>query len=467
MLLTISTTHQPASDLGYVLHKHPDRFQSVKLAIGQAHIFYPTCSDEEASIALLLDVDPIDMVRGNKRKMSGSFALQQYVNDRPYVASSFMSVAIAKAFSTAMNGRCTGKPELADVVFPLQVKISVLPAAKGGENLIRALFEPLGYSVDCKRLTLDEKFPEWGESRFYEVSLTHNLRMSELLSHLYVMIPVLDNDKHYYVAESEIDKLLEKGEGWLGQHPHKEQIIKRYFLGLKGFSRKAKEQLAANEPQEEVDVSEADAAIKKPRLHQQRLELAKKQLLEAGAKTVIDLGCGEGKLLRMLKKESQFTKIVGMDISYSELLKAKERLRWEEMSDRQKERMDLFQGSLTYKDDRLSGFDGAAIIEVIEHLDENRLKAFERVVFEHARPKTIVLSTPNADYNALYEQLSAGSMRHSDHRFEWSRAEFKAWTEKIKGKYQYDYNILPVGELDEQYGAPSQMAVLTRIENDN
>lgn len=460
MLLTITTTHRPASDLGYLLHKHPDKLQSIDLSIGKAHIFYPESSDEQTTAALLLDIDPIDMVRGGRNLSGKGFSLGQYVNDRPYVASSFMSVAISKAFSTAMNGTCSKKLELVDVKMPFEVNISVLPAPKGGELLIRKMFEPLGYSVELERHILDDHFVDWGDSKYYSVTLRHTITLHELLTHLYVMIPALDNDKHYYVSQNEIDKLLAKGKGWLADHPEKEQITKRYLINLHSLSRQVLEQL--NDDSESGDLSEdktTEEVKKKESLHQKRLTLVLQKLKESGAKKVLDLGCGEGKLIRMLLKDKQFECITGMDVSYQELTKCKDRLHWEDMAPKQKERINLFQGALTYKDDRLSGFDAAAIVEVIEHLDENRLKSFERVVFECAKPKTVVLTTPNGEYNILFENMEADSMRHTDHRFEWTRNEFESWANKVAETHNYCVQFLPIGEEDEKVGAPSQMAI--------
>ena len=203
MLLTLTTTHQPATDLGYLLHKHPDRFQSIDLSIGQAHIFYPESTDERCTAAMLLDIDPIDMVRGARNLSGKGFSLGQYVNDRPYAASSFMSVAISKAFSSAMNGVCKDRPELVDMDLPLEVEISVVSAPNGGERLIRNLFEPLGYEVIVTRQVLDEQFPSWGAGKYYTLKLIHTIPLKALLSHLYVLIPALDQDKHYFVNQQE------------------------------------------------------------------------------------------------------------------------------------------------------------------------------------------------------------------------------------------------------------------------
>ena len=460
MLLTITTVHQPASDLGYLLHKHPDKLQSIDLSIGKVHIFYPESSNERSTVALLLDIDPIDMVRGRRNLSGKGFSLGQYVNDRPYVASSFMSVAIAKAFSTAMNGTCNKKPELVDVKMPFEVNISVLPAPKGGEFLIKKMFEPLGYSVELERHILDDQFVDWGNSKYFSVTLNHTITLHELLSHLYVMIPALDNDKHYYVSQNEIDKLLAKGQGWLANHPEKEQITKRYLINLHSFSRRVLEQL--NDDTESGDLPAdkgTEEAKKKESLHQKRLHLVLEKLKESGAKKVLDLGCGEGKLIRMMLKHKQFENITGMDVSYHELTKCKDRLHWEDMAPKQKERINLFQGALTYRDERLSGFDAAAIVEVIEHLDENRLKSFERVVFECAKPKTVVLTTPNGEYNVLFENMDADTMRHTDHRFEWTRNEFQSWANNVAENNNYNVQFLPIGEEDQKVGAPSQMAI--------
>ena len=463
MLLTITTTHIPATDLGFLLHKHPDKFQSVDLSIGKAHIFYPVNSEKKSTIALLLDIDPIDMVRGSRNFSGKEFTLGQYVNDRPYVASSFMSVALSKAFSTAMNGKCAKKPELVATKMPFILKIAVLPVPHGGEILIRKLFEPLGYKVKLKRHILDNKFKDWGESKYFTVELSNTITTKELLSHLYVLIPALDNDKHYFVSQNEIEKLLEKGKGWLESHPEKEQITKRYLINLNSLTKQALERLNEDGKLEEnVEEQLSREEIKKKEtLHQKRLAVVLEQIKMSEAKTVIDLGCGEGKLLRMLLKERQFSKIAGMDISYNELVKAKDRLHWEELAPKQKDRIELFQGALTYKDKRLEGFDAAAIVEVIEHLDENRLQSFERVVFEFARPKTVVVTTPNAEYNELFENMEAGSMRHTDHRFEWTRLEFEDWAKKVAENNNYKVQFLPVGQEEEKVGAPSQMGIFT------
>lgn len=459
MLLTITTTHQPATDLGYLLHKHPERVQKFKLAFGQAHVFYPEATAERCTAALLLAINPIDLVRGRKRQ---DFALKQYVNDRPYVASSFLSVAIAQVFGTALNGRCKDRPSLVKTPIPLEVTLAAVPC-QTGEKFLYDLFEPLGYRVETKSMTLDKRFPEWGNSHTYQLHLTQTITLAEVLTHLYVLIPVLDNEKHYYVGDHEVDKLLTKGEGWLKEHPLREVIIRRYLKYQRSLQRQAVERLTADDPpaDKEVEVQDQEEAmLERPlSLHLQRLAAVFQVLKDDGAQRVLDLGCGEGQLLQRLLKEPQFQNIVGVDVSSFSLERAAQRLHLDRLPERQQQRIHLIQGSLTYRDVRLNGYDAAAVVEVIEHLEPERLAAFERVLFEFARPNLIVLTTPNREYNAVWETLPAGTLRHRDHRFEWTRAEFETWAADVGTRFGYEVTIKPVGPQEDRLGAPSQMAL--------
>jgi 3' terminal RNA ribose 2'-O-methyltransferase Hen1 len=465
MLLTISTCHQPATDLGYLLHKNPGRLQTEELPFGTGYVFYPEASTERCTAALLIEIDPVAMVRGRGPSGEGG-QLEQYVNDRPYAANSFLSVAMGRMFTTAMSGRSKERQELADTAIPFTAHVPVI-AARGGEDLVRRLFEPLGYTVELQGSRLDEKFPEWGESPYVGLTLSGTVRLQDLLTHLYVLIPVLDNEKHYWVAQDEIEKLLRRGEGWLPQHPEKDLIVSRYLKRQRHLTREALSRLLAEDTvgDEADDVPvEAEVAERAPSLHTQRLETVFTVIKEAGAKRVLDLGCGEGKLLRLFLAEKQFESILGMDVSWRSLETAKERLRLDELPERQRSRIELVQGSLTYRDQRLSGFDAAAIVEVIEHLDAARLATFERIVFEFARPKHVILTTPNAEYNAVFETLPAGEFRHGDHRFEWKRPEFEDWASGVAERFGYQVRFEPVGPLDAERGAPTQMAIFAQKE---
>ncbi|MDJ0588593.1 MAG: 3' terminal RNA ribose 2'-O-methyltransferase Hen1 [Pleurocapsa sp. MO_226.B13] len=461
MLLNITTTHQPATDLGYLLHKHPDKCQSFPLTFGQAHIFYPESTAEKCTATLLLDINPVELVRG-KSSGRGESTLEHYVNDRPYAASSFMSVAISKVFGTALSGRCNNLPELANRAIPLTVNLPVLPC-RGGISFLRELFEPLGYQVQGETLPLDPTFPECQDSVYINATLHNTVRLGDLLSHLYVLIPVLDDDKHYWVGGEEIAKLLRHGEGWLNTHPIKEQITKRYLKRRWSLTRRALEQLREEDSQDldEQDLvkDREEAAIEKPiSLNQQRLEAVTEILTSDRIARVIDLGCGEGKLIKYLLKNKSIKQITGVDVSYRTLEIAKKRLKLDELPFHQQDKIQLFQGSLIYRDKRLQGYDAATLIEVIEHLDLNRLAALERVVFEFARPKLIIVTTPNIEYNLQFASLPSGKLRHRDHRFEWTRQEFQDWASNTADRFSYQVTFQGIGDEDPEVGTPTQMA---------
>lgn len=464
MLLSITAAHQPSSDFGYLLHKHPDRFQSFDLSFGKAHVFYPELTDEGCTACLLLDVDPVGMVR-NKQAGHG-FALAQYVNDRPYVASSLMSVAISQVLGSALQGRCKDRPDLVTTPLQLTATLEVLPV-RGGERFVHEVFEPLGYGVATQRHPLDETFPGWGPSPYYTVTVAKTTTLRELLTHLYVLVPVFDNQKHYFVGSDELDKLLAKGEGWLAEHPLRDQVVRRFLKFQPSLYREALARLAevdgsSEDDETSVPIAPVEEVLEKPiSLNEQRHGTVIAALRASGARRVLDLGCGEGKLLQQLLKDRQFEQLVGLDVSIRALEVAKSRLHLDRLSPQQAERIKLLHGSLTYRDRRIEGYDAATVVEVIEHLDPPRLAAFERVLFEFARPTTIVLTTPNREYNVRWDTLPAGKYRHPDHRFEWSRGEFQQWAERQCRRFGYSVKFLPVGPVDMEVGAPTQMAVFT------
>jgi 3' terminal RNA ribose 2'-O-methyltransferase Hen1 len=459
VLLTITYTQPPATDLGYLLHKNPARLHSFPLSFGQVHVFYPEATAERCTAALLLDVDPVGLVR------RGGPALEAYVNDRPYVASSFLSVAIAQVYGTALAGRSRERLVLAATPLPLRATLAALPA-RGGEALLRRLFEPLGYTVTAAGHPLDERFPDWGPSRCYTVTLDATCRLSELLTHLYVLIPVLDDHKHYWVSDDEVEKLLRHGGSWLAAHPDRELIAQRYLKHKRVLMREALARLLEadqRDPDEaETEHGAEEEAVERPmRLSDQRVGAVLAALKQCEARSVLDLGCGEGRLLRDLLRDQAFTRIVGLDASHRALEAARDRLRLDSLPPRVRERLTLLHGALTYRDARLAGFDAAVVAEVVEHLDPPRLSAFERVLFEHARPGTVIVTTPNVEYNVRFAGLPAGKLRHRDHRFEWTRAEFQAWAGGVADRHRYSVRFLPIGTDDPEVGAPTQMAVFT------
>lgn len=467
MLLNLTTTHEPATDLGYLLHKNPGRVHEASFGFGTATLFFSEATEHRATASLMVNVDPIALVRNRRSGPSGNgFALSQYVNDRPYAASSFLSVVMTKMLGTAMSGRSKERPDLADTPIALRAELPAVPC-RGGESLLHKLFEPLGYAVEATPLPLDVTFPQWGDSPYVSVAIEGTVRLKDLLAHLFVLVPVLDDDKHYWVGQDEVDKLLRRGGDWLASHPGKELIAHRYLRHDRQLTTDAMSRLLEDLP-DDADDSEArhdaeEEQLETPiSLNDQRLATVEQSLTDIGATRVLDLGCGEGKLIRKLLQNGSFRKIVGLDVSHRALRVAHRRLHFEDMAPKQRERVELLHGSLTYRDRRLEGFDAAAVVEVIEHLDPPRLAAFERSLFAYARPASVIVTTPNAEYNVNFDSLPAGGLRHKDHRFEWSRSEFQQWARQVAGEHGYSVEFAGIGPSDETTGAPTQMAVFRR-----
>jgi len=449
MFLSVTTTHRPAADLGYLLHKHPDRAQRFDVSTGTAHVFYPEVTEERTTAALLLEVDPVGLVR------KGGDTLGQYVNDRPYAASSLLSVAIGKVFGTAMRGRCDARPELAETPIPLELHLPACP-----RTYAERLFEPLGWTVDARPIPLDPAFPDWGDSPYADLRLSGTLRLADALTQLYVLLPVLDNAKHYWVAADEVDKLLRAGKNWLVTHPDRELITTRYLAHKRRYTIEALERLTELDDRPAEDAEEEEQPERLPSLAQLRREAIVGELRSLGANRIVDLGCGEGRLLRELVSEPTFTEIVGVEVAARPLRVAAARV--DLFADRQRARVTLHQGSITYADPRIAGFDAIVLSEVIEHVDPPRLPALAATVFGTAKPKHVLITTPNVEYNVRWETLPAGKTRHPDHRFEWTRAELAAWSTDVCATHGYDFRQVPVGEVDPEVGAPTQMAVFTK-----
>ena len=457
MYLSVATTQKPATDLGFLLMKHPDRVHETELSFGRAIVLFPEASAERCEAALVLDIDPVGLVRG---KGTADGLLDQYVNDRPYAASSFLSVALNRVFRSAMIGSSRERPELAASEIPLEIVVTPVPV-RGSEGLVQRLFEPLGWTVEATPAT------EADESRYIRLRLTGTMRLAEALNHLYVLIPVLDRNKHYWVGDDEVEKLLCKGGAWLPNHPERELIAGRYLKNRRDLLRTALERLTPDEEStEEASVrtqGEQEETLEKPfNLHDLRLDTVVGLLAACGTRSVADLGCGEGKLLARLVRNRQFDKIIGLDASTRCLERAGQRLHFDRPGDTTRERVTLLHGALTYRDERWHGLDAVTLVEVIEHLDPDRLPALCDVVFGAGRPKTVIITTPNADYNVLFPGLTAGTFRHPDHRFEWSRAEFRAWIADIEKNYGYSATFSGIGEDHPEFGPISQVAVLTR-----
>jgi 3' terminal RNA ribose 2'-O-methyltransferase Hen1 len=396
-------------------------------------------------------------VRGRRGRNEG-FSLAQYVNDRPYAATSLLSVAMGKVFRSALNGQCKPRPEL--VGQPLDLRIEV-PTMPGGADLVTRMFEPLAWEVEAEAIVLDPEIPAWGDSDFTAVTLTGTLTLSEALNHLYVLIPVLDGGKHYWVSSDEVDKLVRAGTGWLATHPERELISRRYLARQRDMVDEARERLTELDGSTEPTAPDEE---REPPLVRLRHDAVIAQVERLRPASVLDLGCGQGALLRRLMEVQGVDRVVGTEVSSSSLEVASKRLRVDRMTERQADRLDLWLSSLQYQDPRLVGFDVAVLMEVVEHIDEDRLPAVVANVFGFMRPGSVVVTTPNGEYNALYPALATGEFRHADHRFEWSRAEFATWSQGIAARYGYTVELAGIGAEDPERGTPTQLAVFRRTE---
>ena len=529
MLVTITATRPPeaewpATDLGYLLAKNPASVQDFSHGFGRSRVFYPEADEARCTAALYLEIDPIGLIK-SRNLGTADFSLSQYVNDRPYAATSLLAGAIGQVFRTAIRGTSKDRPELAATAIPLALHLPVVPAA---EAFIARMFEPLGWTVQATPLPLDPAFPEWGESRYCDVTLTGVQRVSDALSQLYVLLPVLDGSKHYWIDPSEVEKLLRAGEAWLPEHPDRELITRRYLGRRPTLVRSALARLAESDevPESELDnaidpeptdaaegtyaadatnltgvvggagaadaadaadaaamaeagtesvsgsaiatatpssVAEAETETGRASLAARRREAVIAALKDVGGRRVLDLGCGGGALLRPLLHDRHFTEIVGVDVSARALQYAARKLHLDRLPAQVAERLTLKQGSLTYTDAALKGYDAAVLMEVIEHVDPPRLASLEHAVFGAARPRAVVVTTPNAEYNVRYETLEAGRMRHRDHRFEWTRAEFAAWADGVGERRGYSVEYRAVGDVDAELGPATQMAVFVEI----
>jgi len=462
MLVSITSTTPDATDLGFLLHKHPDRVRTVSVSNGRAHVFYPEATPERCTATLLVEIDPIKLSR-RKRGERGATTLEPYVNDRPYVASSMLCTAIGKLYRSALAGNCDNKPELVDRELDLTIELPVVPS-RGGSDVANRLFEPLGWQVTTQALPLDVHHARWGNSDYVALELAGTHTVKDALAHLLVLLPVLDARKHYWIDEQEIDKLLRRGGDWLPDHPERDFITRRY-LRFGTLARQALTQLSDGVDTDRADEREAkgEAQYERPlSLNDQRLDAVTTAVRQHGGGAVVDLGCGEGRLLQRLIDEPTITRVLGIDVSIGALNRAKKRLRLDDLSERRREQITLAQGALTYTDERLRGFDVATVVEVIEHLDAERLDVFGRVVFGDAAPGTVVVTTPNREYNVHFESLPPGEFRHGDHRFEWTRAQFGEWAESISADFGYTADFFPIGPDDPATGPPTQMAVFRK-----
>ena len=404
MLLTLRTPEPRNSGFARLPGHGAEPVQGLGVPGGRAHLFSPGAEE----VAVMLELDPV--TPGARPSFRGYKA---------YSAPALLGMALGRFFPSALAGED-------DVPQAVEVRVSVLPCT-AGEAVFSRIFGPLGYAVDATRLPLDPEQPRAGQGWLYVVALSGRQRLRDVLSHLRILLPFFDSDGLLRESGAGAMELWEEGRPWLQAHPERE-MLERRLLGR----------------------------APRPVLHDQRHEAVLAALKESGARRVLDLGCGTGPLLRRLLEEPQFEEVVGVEVERGALAQAAAQLP-------PGGRGRVLHGSLAYRDARLAGFDAAAIVEVVEHLDPPQLAAFEGVVWEAARPATVVVTTPNAEYNTLYEYHRGGRLRHPDHRFEWTRAEFRAWAQGVAARHGYGVRFGAVGPEDERVGPLTQMAVFARL----
>ncbi|MED5803035.1 3' terminal RNA ribose 2'-O-methyltransferase Hen1 [Gordonia sp. Z-3] len=435
------TVQLPATDLGFLLYKHPDRVQRFATSQGGATVFFPVASPELCSVVLHVD--------GAGAKVDRAEGMGRYVNVVPFAASSRLVVVLGKVFGDALAGRCATRPELVDNRWPMTLTVPSVPT--GGRCSPAELFEPLGWTVQTSAQPLEP--PQWGDSEFVTISLSGVHTVRDALRHLSVCLPVLAGAKHYFVDDAEVDKLQRLGDGWLDTHPRRDDIAAGYVKHVRSLTDEAVMRLAG-------DVTTAQPADDANAVPERRASLARhrrewvvESLARAGARSVLDAGCGEGRLLAELVTALPGAQIAGVDVAPAMVDRARERLqRWRGTS--------VWQSSLMYTDPRCRGFDAVVLMEVIEHIEFDRLPTAMSSVFDEMAPRTVVITTPNHDHNEAYGL--AGQWRHPDHRFEFTRADFAQWCASVAEEYRYRVTIDGVGEPVEGLGAPTQCAVFTR-----
>ena len=455
MLLTVTTSSPPATELGWLLHKHPDKVQRFDVKGGQAHVLYPEVSEARCTCALIVDIDPVTLVRG-KPGSAGAGVVRDYVNDRPYTANSITAAAMCEVFRSALNGRCEGRERVATTPLALEATLASVRLGAGAERIGR-LWGALGWEVEVTPVDGTGE-----DAKFAQLTLRGERHtLGALLRQLAVLVPAMDGRKHHYVSANDIEVLVRRGAEWLGEHPDREWIAKRFLNRQQTLAEAALERLAPEEGEDDPETGETRMranALRVP-LQKARIETVRTRLIERGARRIVDVGCGEGALVRALMSEPAVEEVIGVDASTTALERAEHRMR--RAPEAQRAKVKLVHGPGGAVDPRWRACDAVALVETIEHIDPECWPSVERCVFEVAQPATVIVTTPNREYNPLYG-IAPGTRRHRDHRFEWTREEMRAWCEATAERYGYTVEIEGIGAVDPEHGAPTLMGVFTR-----
>lgn len=448
MQLTIQASGDNVKAISYLLSKNPSNLYERNHKGHLVRLFYSKFTETELEVTIFVTPDPIELIKNN----SNSYDITHYINDREFAVSSIFCSFIRSALGTALNGQPKEEHiKWVDHPFPFTFEFGPVVSTLTDEKLMN-LFEPIGYEVTINRPEIEYSIPIKTKSSARYISIKGMKTLQEGLRHLFVLIPVIDNYKHYFIDEKEIEKLERYGEGWLEQHPLRDLIYRQALRFKEIYS------LVENSSKDEKKIE----PVKKVRLNELRYEKIVNTVSEMKPRSVVDFGSGEGKLSVQLGFVEGITEILAVEPSESASLKALER--FNKVKNKEKfVNPELLWGSLFYYDERLKDKDVIILCEVIEHIDESRLpKAMDTLLHDY-QPGALIITTPNRDYNELYDMEE--HLRHNDHRFEWTRAEFRQWcTERNHGN---DYELLfdGIGEEHASQGFPTQMCVFKRKED--
>lgn len=453
MQLTIKAIGENSRVISYLLSKNPSNLYDRDEKGSRVRLVYTAFTEEETELLIYVTPDPVELVRNSPN----TFDITQYINDREFAVSSLFCSYIKSALATALNG----KPKddfIKWVDYKFDLILGFGPVASDlPDAVIESIFTPIGYEVKIERGITDYSFKLKSRSSARYINLTGRQTLQNAIRHLFILIPVLDNYKHYYMDKSEVDKLERYGTGWLDDHPMRDLIIKRALKFKELISEVAspkKEDLLQgdSEPVEESEI--------KVRLNEQRYQTIVDIVTKLPQKeTVVDFGSGEGKLSVRLGFIPGVKEVLAVEPSQVSQLRAIRKIDKVRSSEGFVAPTQVW-GSLFYFDTRLCDKDVMILSEVIEHIDEYRLAPIIETVFAQYSPKTLIINTPNYEYNVVFEMKD--NLRHSDHRFEWTREQFSLWCKELGARYNYSVNIGGIGEEDTDHGFPTQIAIFSK-----
>lgn len=482
MYLTIKATGEHASMISHLLAKNPHNLYDRTEKGARVRLVYTSFQPQDTEAMLFVTPDPIELVKGTP----DHYDITQYINDRELAVSSLFCSYIRPALGTALNGK--PKADYIDWVdyrFTLQMTFGPV-ASDLPDHVIESLFQPLGYEVQIERGEIDYSFDLKNRSTVRHIQISGQQTLQQMLRQLYILIPVLDNYKHYYINEDEIERLRRYGEGWLSTHPQHDLMIKRslrFAPLVKEYEQQVakessidalsteistnsiqsnKEQAQSTEQQlERINTIETETETPVVRLNELRYRAIVEQVsLLPQRKQVIDFGAGEGKLSVRLGQIEGVEQVWAVEPSMQSQLRAIDR--FAKLEGRTDDVIPVITiGSLFYRDERWVDQDVIILCEVIEHINEVRLPQVIHTLFTDYRPQTLIMTTPNREYNEVY-QMDADEIRHTDHRFEWTRAELEQYCTQWIQNRPYTFTISGIGDKHEQHGQPTQMVVFRR-----